>query len=79
MEERRLLGVGEILDDGLEPVEDRVVARPQATDREVAAEHRPVDAEALDAMQDDLAQAFERRARIVGSFKNVLFCDVILN
>jgi hypothetical protein len=46
MEERRLLGLGEIAGDRLETIEDRVEARSYAADREVAAEHRSIDAKA---------------------------------
>ena len=46
MEERGLLGLGDIADDRLETIEDRVEARSYATDREVAAEHRSIDAKA---------------------------------
>ena len=71
-----LFAVGEFADDRLEAIEDRIEARPQPTDREVAAEHRSIGAEALDAMQEDFAQAFGRRARVVGGQRRNLDVDV---
>src|SRR6516225_404453 len=47
MEQRGLLVLRKIEDDRLEAVEDRIEARPQAADGEVAAEHRSIDAEAF--------------------------------
>ena len=77
-EQRRLLVRGKVRCNGLEAVVHLVERGVQTGNRKIAAEHGPLRAEAVDAMQDDRPQAVERPVMIIGDEIGDLDRDIVV-